>query len=68
MIDIADVKTLTLKPGQTLVVQTETLLPASIRERLRNGLQEVFPNNKVLVIGKDLQLMVVDDERTNQRA
>ena len=65
MIDIADVKTLTLKPGQTLVVQIENQLPFHLMEKLKGRFQEVFPNNKLMVIGKDVQLMVIDNERTN---
>jgi hypothetical protein len=65
MIDIEDVKTLTLKPGQTLVVQAMTLLSSNLRERLRNEFQGLFPDNRVIIIDKDLQLMVIDDERTN---
>ena len=65
MIDIADVKTLTLKPGQMLVVQTEQQLPKNLKERLHNQFQELFPNNQVLVIEKSLQLMVIDDELKN---
>jgi hypothetical protein len=67
MIDIEDVKTLTLKPGQTLVVQAMTLLSSNLRERLRNEFQGLFPDNRVIIIDKDLQLMVIDDERTNSR-
>lgn len=61
MIDIADVKTLTLQTGQMLVVQTESLLPSHLVERLRNEFQGLFPNNKVLVIDKSLQLMVIEE-------
>jgi len=65
MIDIEDVKILTLKPEQTLVVQTDMLYPKHLMEKLRNEFQAVFPNNRVIIIDKSLQLIVIDDEQTN---
>ena len=65
MINIEDVKTLTLKPGQTLVVQTEKVYPSSFIEQLRGQLLGVFPYNRVLIIDKSLQLMVIADEPTD---
>ena len=65
MIDIADVKTLTLKPGQTLVVQTDRLFPSQLIEQLRDKFLDLFPDNRVIVIDKSLQLMVIDDEQKN---
>jgi len=65
MINIEDVKTLTLKPGQILVVQTERLYPSSFVEQLSKSFGDLFPDNKVLIIDNSLQLMVIDDEPTN---
>ena len=65
MINIEDVKTLTLQPGQTLVVQIEKAYPSSALEQLRGQFEGVFPDNRVLIIDKRIQLMVIDEEPTN---
>ena len=65
MIDIEDVKTLTLKPGQTLVVQLKTKCPVESAARLRDQFSGLFPDNRVLIIDSDMELMVIDDEREN---
>ena len=62
MINLEDVKTLSLKPGQVLVAQTETLLPHAIRQQLQQYFQGAFPRNKIIVIDKSIQLLVVDEE------
>ena len=60
MINIEDIKTITLKPGQVLVVQTETRLPPRVAEDWKKQLEPLFPNNQVLIIDKSISLSVVD--------
>lgn len=64
MIDIEDVKTLTLQPGQTLVVQLKTKFPVDVAARLRDQFSGLFPDNPVLIIDSDMELMVIDNKRT----
>lgn len=60
MINIEDVKTISLKPGQVLVVQTEAKLTPSQMIHLKGYLEEIFRDNKVMIIDKSIQLLVVD--------
>jgi len=62
MIDIADVKTLTLKSGQILVVKLNSNYPVKMLEQVRDKFSELFPDNKVLVIDSSMELMVIDNE------
>lgn len=58
-IDIEDVKTLTLQPGQVLVVQIDTR-PKEVVDRIMQQFKELFPDNKVLVLDKGIKLAVID--------
>lgn len=58
-IDIEDVKTLTLRPDQVLVVQVNTR-PKEVIDRLRSQFEGLFPDNKVVFLDKNIKLAVVD--------
>jgi len=60
--DIEDVKTLTLKPGQILVVKLTSKCPTTMLEQIKDKFSELFPDNKVLVIDSSMELMVIDNE------
>ena len=62
MINIEDVKTISLKPNQVLVVQTEAKLNQDQRMQLKGYLENIFRDNKVMVIDKSTNLLVVDKE------
>ena len=61
-IDIEDVKTLTLKENQTLVLRIgrKTYKQTDLTI-LKGQLQVCFPNSKVLVLDKDIELSVIED-------
>ena len=63
MINLEDVKTLTLKPNQVLVVQTESKLNQDQRTQLKQYLEDIFPNNKVMVIDKSINLLVIEETK-----
>ena len=63
MINIEDVKTISLKPNQVLVVQTESKLNQDQRTQLKHYLEAIFRDNKVMIIDKSISLLVVDPEK-----
>lgn len=65
MIDIEDVKTLTLKPGQVLVLQTNLTVEKKVLETLYAHLEKLFPDNKVMILDDRFQLLVIDHESEN---
>lgn len=65
MINIEDVKTISLKPNQVLVVQIEAKLTPSQMIQLKGYLEEVFRDNKVMIIDKSIQLLVMDGVRND---
>ena len=62
MINIEDVKTISLKPNQVLVVQTEANLSPRLMIDLKGYLEDIFRDNKVMVIDKSISFLVVDPE------
>ena len=62
MIDIEDVKTLSLKPGQILVVKLTKIYPIEAIEPVVNQIKNSFPNNQVWILDSDIELMVIDNE------
>lgn len=62
MINLEDVKTISLKPNQVLVLQTELPLRYEHRQQLKDYVEHIFPHNRVMIIDKSIQLLVVDQE------
>ena len=62
MINIEDVKTISLKPNQVLVVQTEAKLLPRQMITLKGYLEDIFRDNKVMIVDKSTSLLVVDQE------
>ena len=62
MIDIEDVKTLSLKPKQILVVKLTKIYPIEAIEPVVNQIKNSFPNNQVWILDSDIELMVIDNE------
>jgi len=59
-IEIEDVKTLTLKEGQVLVVQFDTRYTKDIFINLSESICKAFPNNRVVFLDNRIKLAVVD--------
>ena len=64
MIDFEDVKTLSLKPGQTLVVKIDGLITREMQERIHQAFASRAPmlEERLAVIDKTITLSVVDAE------
>ena len=62
MIDIEDVKTLSLKPGQILVVKLTKRYPIEAIEPALNQIKNSLKHDKVWILDPDIELMVIDDE------
>ena len=62
MIDIEDVKTIKLGPGQVLVVKCDVTLSGDMAERLRHKIEGVAPmlKDRLLILSKEISLAVVD--------
>lgn len=58
-IDIEDIKTLTLQSGQVLVVQID-IRPKEVVDRIMEQFTGLFPNNKVVVLDKNIKIGVID--------
>jgi len=67
MIDIEKVSVLDLKPSQTIVVQIRQKVPRHEIESVRKLLQNVFPNNVVLVLDNNTSLSIIDEENKCQQ-
>lgn len=64
MINIEDVKTISLKPNQVLVVQTEAKLSPSQMIQLKGYLEGIFRDNKVMIVDKSISFLVVDQDKS----
>ena len=62
MINIEELKTITLKPGQVVVYRCDRFLSRDKAELLFRQLEKFFPDNRVLVIDGGSELLVVDHE------
>jgi hypothetical protein len=59
MIDIEDIKTLTLRPDQVLVIQFDTR-PKDVVDRITQQFKDLFPNNKVVFLDSKIKIGVMD--------
>lgn len=62
MLTIEEVKTLTLKPNQTLVVKVSNMKSNDDKRHLKQCLSSYFPDNKVIVHDGFIDLSVIEDE------
>ena len=63
-VEVEDLKIITLKPGDTLVVRFSDLLPSSWLRSFKAGFIELFPDNKLLIISNKIELYkVIRDEK-----
>lgn len=60
-IKLKDVKRLRLNPGDSLVVRLGEELTEEDIQRAMDNLKEVFPDNKILILGRDYELEVLED-------
>ena len=65
MINLEDVKTISLGPDQVLVVQVQTrsMIKQDQRTYLTQYLENIFPDNKVMVIDESIKLLIVDQNK-----
>ena len=54
-IEVEDLKKITMLPGETLVVRCTQPVPRSL-EAFRNGFNELFPNNKLMIIPSSMEI------------
>ena len=64
MIDIEDVKRLTLGPKDILVVKVDAHLSREMVERIQYSFSDGFPQhaNKIMVLDKTMSLAIVEQE------
>lgn len=53
------VKRLDLQPGDTILIELEHIASTSVHERIREYVQSVFPDNKVLTLDHGMKLSIV---------
>jgi predicted DNA-binding protein (UPF0278 family) len=63
-IDVSSIKKINIEADDVIVYQMECKnLPAHVRtkynEQIRDALKDVFPNNKVLIIPKEVDLTIL---------
>ena len=59
MIDIEDIKTLTLRPDQVLVIQFDTR-QKDVVDRITQQFKDLFLNNKVVFLDSKIKIGVID--------
>ena len=61
LIDIEELKTITLKQNQTLIVKIGKIQSSTDRMALKLAFEGVFPNNKIIIIDKSMDLSAIED-------
>ncbi|MDD5367469.1 MAG: hypothetical protein PHQ40_00425 [Anaerolineaceae bacterium] len=61
---IEDLKKVSLKPGDILVVKPAVQLPEAAQQRMKVMFSSIFPGHKVLVLEPGLELGVISGEET----
>lgn len=61
---VATVSIATLKPGDVVVVETDGMLTQQTRERISDGLHNIWPGRKVVIFDSGLKLRIVSDPYT----
>ncbi len=55
-IEVEDLKKITMLPGETLVVRYTQPVSRRSLEDFRNGFNELFPNNKLMMIPSSMEI------------
>jgi hypothetical protein len=60
------IRKLSLTPKDALVISVDRPITFEVSERLKSHLQKVFPDNKVIVLGPELELSVAGEQIEDQ--
>ena len=59
-IEIEDIKRLSLKPDDVLMIRSKDKLSGFVKNELRKTLTSVFPDNKILIVDGGFDLSIVE--------
>ncbi len=57
---VAEVRKLSLAPGDTVVIKLGQSLSAEVAERIKSNLEPRFPENTILVLDEDVDLSTIE--------
>jgi hypothetical protein len=63
---IEDVKKISLKPGQVLVVRIDKIKNERHAHEMYSYLEYLFPNNGILIVDKTAEFMIIDHSQDHR--
>jgi len=65
-LNVEDLKTVNLSPGDTLVIRYRSDMLMRIMENFRERLKKMFPNNKILLIPEHIEIYkIISEDKKN---
>lgn len=64
-LEVEDLKKINMLPGETLVVRCELPVPRRLLEGFRKKFNELFPNNKLMIIPSTMEIYkLISEEKS----
>lgn len=64
-VTITEVERISLQPHDVVLFRAETRLAQAVHREIREKLQEIFPDNRVIVIEQGSDLLVISPEEAD---